>query len=71
MAKQAISAILDEISTLPLKEQLFVNETLTHRIHDSRRIAISNRLKEAEENHRQGKTAQGTPTKLFKELNNA
>jgi len=71
MAKEALNTILDEISSLPLKEQQFVNETLSHRIHESKRMSIADRQKEAEENYRRGKTHTGTPDQLFQELDNA
>lgn len=65
-----VSEILETISSLTEEEQYFIADTLNKRICDLKRLQITARGKEAEENYQQGNVISGTVADLMKALDN-
>jgi SET domain-containing protein len=64
-SKINLNRVLQSISELTIEEQFYIADVLHKRLIDSRRREIADRVKEAEENYRQGKIYSGDVERLM------
>jgi SET domain-containing protein len=61
----SLNQLLQSISELPVEEQFYLADILNKRLIETRRSEIVNRVKDAEENYRQGKVYSGNIDRLM------
>ncbi len=61
----SLSQLLQSISELPVEEQFYLADILNKRLIETRRSEIVDRVKDAEENYRQGKVYSGDVDRLM------
>jgi SET domain-containing protein len=61
----SLNQVLQSISELPVEEQFYLADILNKRLIETRRSEIVNRVKDAEENYRQGKVYSGNIDRLM------
>lgn len=63
-----INDILNTIANLPLDEQGYIADIVSHRVHELQRDQLIERVKEAELNYQSGLVATGSANDLFATL---
>lgn len=63
-----INDILNTIANLPLDEQGYIADIVSHRVHELQRDQLVARVKEAELNYESGLVATGNANDLFAAL---
>jgi SET domain-containing protein len=61
----SLNQVLQCISELPVEEQFYLADILNKRLIETRRAEIVDRVKEAEENYRQGNVYSGNVDRLM------
>jgi len=64
-----INEILNNIANLPLDEQSYIADIVSHRVHELQRNQLVDRVKEAELNYQTGQVAAGSVNDFFNTLN--
>lgn len=64
-----INEILNNIANLPLDEQSYIADIVSHRVHELQRNQLADRVKEAELAYQTGQVSIGNANDLFNALN--